>query len=390
MPHSTNTLPMRILTLSIIASLCMAGAHAYGQITYQIKGNWENGKGKKVYLSNFPSKTPEGEGLDSTIVAPDGSFQLSGSLEEAQLLSLTYEGGKAYRPLMADGKPVKLTIKEVAYSYHTPTAGFEIEGNATEHQAAEEILTYWGKDFIRKVSEGMAMGRLEQSVRDNDLTKKTKCEEELKACQQERDEQQIAFLDRYGNSLAAPFFIEMNMFKGSPVEEMSAFYDRMGNIAQTSPKGKELKAAIDGMKALAPGALAPDFTLSTASGEQLSLKDLRGHIVLIDFWASWCAPCIAEMPVVKEIYEKYNASGLEVIGISMDHVKTSWTKAIEKVQIPWTHVSSLKGMKRCPVAQLYQVYAIPKLYIIDKEGKIVAKDLRGEELKRKIDELFAQ
>ena len=73
----------------------------------------------------------------------------------------------------------------------------------------------------------------------------------------------------------------------------------------------------------------------------------------------------------------------------MDHVKVSWIKAIEKAALPWIHISSLKGMQRCPVAQLYQVHAIPKLYIIDKEGKIIAKDLRGENLKKKIDELFA-
>ena len=142
------------------------------------------------------------------------------------------------------------------------------------------------------------------------------------------------------------------------------------------------------MKALAPGAKAPDFTLPTITGEELSLRNLQGNIVILDFWASWCAPCIAEMPTVKELYTKYENKGLKVVGISLDHSKAAWMKSIDKVQIPWLHVSSLKGMKNCPVAQLYQVYAIPKLYIIDKEGNIIAKDLRGEELKKKIEELF--
>ena len=112
--------------------------------------------------------------------------------------------------------------------------------------------------------------------------------------------------------------------------------------------------------------------------------------VLIDFWASWCGPCMDEMPNVKAIYEKYHDRGLEIVGVSMDNNKANWERAIERAGLVWHHVSSLKGMNRCPVAKLYQVVAIPKLYIIGKDGKIIAKDLRGEELREKIDELFEE
>ena len=380
---------MKSWIINSIIIICLTTGMSFAQVPYQIGGTWEGGKGKKVYLSNFPAGTPDSEIIDSTLVAADGSYSLSGNLQKMQLLSITHEGSKGYCPLMGNGKPVVVRIKDIEYSHKDPTAAFEIEGDPTEHKAADFILTYWGRDFIRKISEGMIISSIEKSVEENNPAKKAEYEEKLKALQQEAGKQKDTFLTQYGNCLAAPCFIEMNMIKTSPIEEISAFYEKMGEVAKTSFQGVELKKNIDRIKTLSPGAIAPDFTLPTVSGETISLKELKGHTVLLDFWASWCAPCMAEMPTVKEIYEKYNGKGLKIVGISMDHVKVSWIKAIEKAALPWIHISSLKGMQRCPVAQLYQVHAIPKLYIIDKEGKIIAKDLRGENLKKKIDELFA-
>ena len=97
---------------------------------------------------------------------------------------------------------------------------------------------------------------------------------------------------------------------------------------------------------------------------------------------------MAEMPTLQKLYARYHDRGLEILGVSMDHVQGAWLKAIERKQLTWRHVSSLRGMQKCPVAHLYQVYGIPKLYIIDAEGRIVDKDLRGGELEKKVDELF--
>lgn len=381
---------MKSWIINTIIAVCLTTGMGFAQVPYQIEGKWATGIGKKVYLSNFPADTPEAVTIDSTIVAPDGSYKLSGKLDKMQLLSVTHEGSKGYRALMGDGKPANILIRDVEYSYKAPAAAYEIIGDSIEHKASEAILAYWGHDFIRKMSEGMFVTGIEKSAKENDLSKKAECEEKLKAVLLERENEKNDFLNQYGNCLAAPYFIVMNLLKGIPVDETEAFYNGMGEKAKKTPKGIELKESIAKMKALAPGAKAPDFTLPTVAGEDFSLKSLKGHIVILDFWASWCAPCIAEMPTVKEIYAKYKDKGLKVVGISMDNSKAAWMKSIDKIQIPWLHVSSLKGMKRCPVAELYQVYAIPKLYIIDKEGKIVDKDLRGEDLKKKVDELFAR
>lgn len=381
---------MKSRIINSIIAICLTTGAGIAQVPYQIEGKWETGIGKKVYLNNFPADTPEAEVIDSTIVAPDGSYKITGNLKKMQLLSLTHEGGKGYLALMGDGKPVNIDIKDVKYSYKAPSAAYQITGDSIEHKAAGAILAYWGNDFIRKMSEGMLSAKVERSIQENNQSQKAEYEGKLNALLQERENEKDSFLSRYGNCLAAPYFIVMNLLKGIPVEETEKFYNRMGEEAKTSPKGTELRENITKMKALAPGAKAPEFSLPTPTGEEISLKSLQGNIIILDFWASWCGPCIEEMPTVKDIYAKYKDKGLKVVGISMDNSKAAWTKSIDKIQIPWLHVSSLKGMKRCPIAQLYQVYAIPKLYIIDREGKIVAKDLRGEALKKKVDELFAR
>lgn len=188
--------------------------------------------------------------------------------------------------------------------------------------------------------------------------------------------------------MVSPFFMEQNMLKPCTTAELEDFFNNLTPAVQKSAKGQFIAKRIAAQKKLGPGTLAPDFTLPTANGGTLSLKSLRGRVVLIDFWASWCGPCIGEMPNVKALYEKYHAAGLEVLGISMDNKREPWLRSIKKEQLPWLQVSSLKGMGKCPVGNLYEVVAIPKFYIIDREGKIVSKDLRGEELTKAVSSLF--
>jgi len=133
------------------------------------------------------------------------------------------------------------------------------------------------------------------------------------------------------------------------------------------------------------GAEAPEITQATPNGKTSSLSDLRGKVVLLDFWASWCGPCRRDNPKVVKIYNKYKNQGFEVFGVSLDGNKDRWLKAIEKDQLTWTHVSDLKKWKSA-AAQLYGVKSIPQTFLLDKEGKILAKNLKGPALEQKIQE----
>ena len=137
-----------------------------------------------------------------------------------------------------------------------------------------------------------------------------------------------------------------------------------------------------------PGAQAPDFSGPTPSGETIALSDLKGKVVLLDFWASWCGPCRRENPNVVKMYEKYAAKGFEILGVSLDRDKARWEKAIADDGLNWLHVSDLKHW-RSEYASLYGVRSIPDTILLDAEGKIIARNLRGKALEKRLEQLFA-
>ncbi|MFK7773667.1 MAG: TlpA family protein disulfide reductase [Saprospiraceae bacterium] len=151
----------------------------------------------------------------------------------------------------------------------------------------------------------------------------------------------------------------------------------------------ELKKNIENAKNFVIGGVAPDFEQNTLDGQPMKLSSLRGKVVLVDFWASWCGPCRRENPHVVKLYDKYKSKGFEVLGVSLDRTKEKWEKAITKDKLTWSHVSDLKGWKN-QVAKQYSVTSIPHTILLDKEGRILARNLRGADLDAKLKELFGE
>ena len=135
------------------------------------------------------------------------------------------------------------------------------------------------------------------------------------------------------------------------------------------------------------GKPAPDVEGQTPDGKTVSLSQLRGKYVLLDFWASWCGPCRREMPNVKALYDKYHAQGFDVVGVSFDSDKAPWLNAIKKMNLPWHNISDLKGWKS-KAAALYGINSIPSTLLIDPQGKIIATDLHGEELETQLNTIY--
>lgn len=142
------------------------------------------------------------------------------------------------------------------------------------------------------------------------------------------------------------------------------------------------------MKSQIIGGEAPEIVQASPEGEMISLSSLRGKIVMIDFWASWCGPCRRENPHVKKLYNQYKSKGFEIYGVSLDRKKANWVAAIQKDGLPWVHVSDLKGWSSAPAAT-YGVRSIPQTVLVDREGKIIARNLRGPALDAKLAEIFA-
>ncbi len=188
---------------------------------------------------------------------------------------------------------------------------------------------------------------------------------------------------------ATPYFINTTLLSDYSLDDLKGYYNGLTDQVKASSAGKELKASLDRLGQVNVGGYAPDFTLTTPDGKKVSLSQFRGKVLLLDFWATWCGPCLREMPNVIALYKKYHSKGLEILGVSLDEEKSAdkWRQMIKDRGMNWNHGSSLQGWD-CPVAKMFNVTAIPRMYIIDKDGKIIAQDLRGEALANKMAEIF--
>lgn len=136
------------------------------------------------------------------------------------------------------------------------------------------------------------------------------------------------------------------------------------------------------------GSVAPEINLTDTKGKPLALSSLRGNVVLIDFWASWCMPCRAENPNVVKVYDKYKDKGFTVYSVSLDEDKDAWLQAIQSDNLKWpNHVSDLRGWQSSAAAT-YNVRGIPQTFLLDEEGVIIATNLRGEQLEQKLKEVL--
>lgn len=152
---------------------------------------------------------------------------------------------------------------------------------------------------------------------------------------------------------------------------------------------KMVKAQMDLSKNVQEGSACPELKMMAPDGKQVSLSQFigKGNYVLLDFWASWCGPCMKELPNVLECYKQYHSKGFDIVGISLDEDAAAWKGAIEKNQIPWHHMSDLAGWKSQAVT-VFSFSGIPHTVLIDPKGFIVTKDLRGDALKAKLAEIY--
>ncbi|AEW00341.1 alkyl hydroperoxide reductase [Niastella koreensis] len=213
---------------------------------------------------------------------------------------------------------------------------------------------------------------------------------EMKLLKDDRRRQEIAFIKAHPDYIASADALKDAV--GYLPDDIS-IYDRvfkgLSKAVQKSKEGISVKKTIDAFMLVRIGAAAPLFTQPDTAGHAINLKDFRGKYVLLDFWASWCGPCREENPNVVKAYQQFRDKNFTVLSVSLDKAdkKDAWIKAINDDSLTWNHVSDLKYWDNA-VAKLYAIRSVPQNFLIDPGGTIVAANLRGEELIKKLQELI--
>ncbi len=376
----------RLFMMMAVTLMVASAAMAQGG-KFVINGKLTGADGEKVFLSYGGMKDMK---TDSTVVK-NGKFHLEGMLDapykDAVLIMGDMNDMRNQRYKQFGLEPVKITIEGDAARLREAV----IHGGKTQEEANALLASY--KEASDKLNE---LNNAYDAAEN--LDEKEKIREQMEPYSKVVADKKKEFYMTHPDSYLSPHYLRFDL--GSmKYDEIKSIYDSFtDNVKRyggesVSAIEKELKT----LSRIQPGEMAPDFSKTDVNGKMFRLSDLRGKVVILDFWASWCKPCRASNPHMKALYEKYHDKGLELVySASDDGAEAKWRKAIEEDQLigeGYHHV--LRGYDRRLQGKenpndnslLYGVHFLPTKYLIDREGKIVGK-MTDEELDAKLKEIF--
>jgi len=372
-----------ILFLIVLVTLISCNQEPEG---YTINGTLTGGleEGTNVFLKRIGDNNQPIEVDTATIT--DGKFQFKGVSTTPELHYIFVDKIKGYTAVILENGTIDFSAQKDSLGFAS------IEGTLQNDVFA---------DYLEK---SRALSQQARSIQD-DLQKATQngspeatiiaLRDEMQELQEEYKGFELEYIKSHPNALISALLLDRAVAsKAIDSEEIKTMYEALSPEIMNSKPGKrvlegieKLKKSEEAKKNTSVGAKAPDFSGPNPEGKTIALRDVMGKVTLVDFWAAWCRPCRAENPNVVAVYNKYHEKGLNIVGVSLDRTAEAWKKAIADDRLEWNHISNIAYFDD-EIAKLYNVDAIPAAFLLDENGVIVAKNLRGPALEEKVAELL--
>ncbi|MGX5820933.1 redoxin family protein [Chitinophaga lutea] len=362
----------------ILAGAIAAGLSASAQQGYTINVTM---KGQGNYKMNLLYMKDGSRVWDSLTPLGGDKFRISGQVKEPLVAYLTTSHPSGKHEVVKGGMFMPGPSLELILS----NADIQITGDAEKvylSRVSGDPLNKELAAFKKKenplVDKNWEMSKKAMSLRRTDTAAAAAATREAKAAQADRLALRKDYIATHPGSFISMYLLSMLHEDYTP-EAYQEAYAKLGSQYKTSVYGKMVSERIESTKATALGKQAIPFTKKDINGQPFSLASLKGKVVLLDFWGSWCGPCRSSHPHLKGVYEKYKGKGLEIVGIAeeksadLSQNEAAWKKAVADDGIAWVHVMNNYNKEELNLVQKYGVTGFPTKYLLDRDGKIVYK-----------------